>query len=190
MKTSNTKLPKSTSAGAIELLMQDHKAVKEIFKQYEKLTQNGDSDDEKSELVMRACNELTIHAQVEEEIFYPAVRAGIDDEDVMDEAEVEHAGAKDLIAQLESMEPNDALYDARFKVLGEYINHHVQEEENEMFPQAIKAKLDLVALGESMLQRKQELRAEMGLDDLEESDDDSEVARAPRSVGRRGASKR
>ena len=96
---------------------------------------------------MRACQELTIHAQIEEEIFYPAVRDGIEDDDLMDEAEVGHASAKDLIAQLEAMEPGNDLYDARFTVLGEYIDHHVKEEQDEMFPKAKKAKLDLKALG-------------------------------------------
>ena len=188
MKTTPAKATRNTGTNAITLLTQDHKAVQKIFKEFDKLKENGGSDEEKSELVIRACLELTVHAQIEEEIFYPAVRAGIDDEDLMDEADVEHASAKDLIAQLESMEPGDDLYDARFTVLGEYINHHVQEEQDEMFPKAKKAKLDLTALGEEMWLRKQELRAELGLEDAAESDDDNSeseprTARVPRQAG-------
>jgi hemerythrin superfamily protein len=180
MKTTPAKATRSTGTDAIALLTQDHKAVQKIFKEFDKLKENGGSDEEKSELVIRACLELTVHAQIEEEIFYPAVRAGIDDVDLMDEADVEHASAKDLIAQLESMEPGDDLYDARFTVLGEYINHHVQEEQDEMFPKAKKAKLDLTALGEEMWLRKQELRAELGLEDASESDNSESEPRAAR----------
>ena len=85
-------------------------------------------------MVRKICNELTVHAQIEEEIFYPAVRKAIDDGDLMDEALVEHAGAKELISQLEAMDPEDELYDAKVTVLGEQIDHHVKEEEGEMFP--------------------------------------------------------
>jgi hypothetical protein len=94
--------------------------------------------------------------RVEEEIFYPAVRAVIDDDDLMDEADVEHTEAKELIAQLEGMEPGDDHYDAKVLVLGENIDHHVQEEQNEMFPKVRKAKIDTAALGAQILQRKQE----------------------------------
>lgn len=144
---------------AISLLMDDHKKVKKLFSDFKKSKEHA-SDDEKSELVNEICNELTIHAQVEEEIFYPAVRAAIDDDDLMDEADEEHDSAKSLIAQLESMEPADDHYDAKVTVLGEYIDHHVKEEHEEMFPKAKKAKLDLVELGNQILQRKQELQAE------------------------------
>ena len=97
---------------------------------------------------------------VEEEIFYPAVRSAAEDAaDLMDEAEVEHASAKDLIAQIREMDPEDDLYDAKVKVLGEQVAHHVQEEEMQMFPKAKKAGLDLVALADEMLGRKEELSA-------------------------------
>lgn len=95
------------------------------------------------------------HTQIAEEIFYPAFRMAIDDDDLMDEADVEHAGAKELIAQLVGMEPGDDHYDARVTVLGENIDHHVKEEQDEMFPKAKKAKLDLAALGAQMIKRKQ-----------------------------------
>jgi hemerythrin superfamily protein len=103
--------------------------------------------------------ELSVHAKVEEEIFYPAVRKAIDEDDLMDEADIEHAGAKSLIAQVEAMKPGDDHYDAKVTVLGEYIDHHVKEEQNEMFPKVKKAKVDTVQLGERISKRKQELQA-------------------------------
>lgn len=190
MKTTAAKAPSNTGTDAITLLTQDHKAVQKIFKEFDKLKQNGGNDEEKSELVTRACQELTVHAQIEEEIFYPAVRAAIEDEDLMDEAEVEHGTAKELIAQLESMEPGNDLYDARFTVLGEYINHHVKEEQDEMFPKARKAKVDLKALGEELLTRKQELRAELGMEDPDESNDDAESAPRTARVARQAGGSR
>ena len=190
MKTTPTKTPSAARQDAIALLTQDHKAVQKIFKEFDKLKQNGGDADEKSELVKRACQELTIHAQIEEEIFYPAIRDGIEDEDLMDEAEVEHASAKELISQLESMDPSNDLYDARFTVLGEYINHHVKEEQDEMFPKAKKAKLDLIALGEDMAQRKQELRAKLGLEDPEEDDADAASTAQPQRPMRQAGGRR
>ena len=143
---------------AIGMLIADHKKVQKAFKDFEKLKE-GDNKRAKSEIVRQTCADLTVHATVEEEIFYPAARKAIKDADLMDEATVEHAGAKDLIAQLESMQPGDALYDAKFTVLGESINHHVKEEQNEMFPKVRKTKLDLNALGQQMAQRKAELES-------------------------------
>lgn len=160
MKTVKKKSNGSTrQPDAIALLTEDHKKVKKLFSDFKKSKDHA-SNDEKSELVDEICNELTIHAQVEEEIFYPAVRDAIDDDDLMDEADEEHDSAKSLIAQLESMEPDDDHYDAKVIVLGEYIDHHVKEEQEKMFPKAKKAKLDLVELGNQILQRKQELQAE------------------------------
>jgi hemerythrin superfamily protein len=147
---------------AFALLKADHKAVKSLFKEFEDLSEEGE-DEEKAGLVQQICNELTVHAQVEEELFYPAVRAAIDDGDLLDEAEVEHASAKELIAQLNEMEPGDELYDAKVTVLSEYIDHHVKEEEEEMFPKAQKSDLDAKGLGDEMRARKQELKAELGM---------------------------
>ena len=141
---------------ALKLLSEDHKKVKKMFKEFEKLKEGGSA--RKTELVRQICMELTIHAQVEEEVFYPAVRDAIDDDDLMDEADVEHASAKDLIAQIQSMSPGDDHYDAKVTVLGEYINHHVKEEEDEMFPKVRKAKVDVAALGAEIAQRKQEMQ--------------------------------
>ena len=144
---------------ALELLKQDHAKVKQSFKEFEKM----DHEDEATmqEMVRAVCAELKAHATIEEEIFYPAVRAAIEDEDLMNEAQVEHAAAKDLIAQLEGMNPDDPLYSATFTVLGEYVLHHVKEEESEMFPQVRKAKLDLAELGARIMERKQQLLESM-----------------------------
>jgi hemerythrin superfamily protein len=150
---------------AIAVLIEDHKTVQKQFKEFEKLKEENGSANEKGDIVKQVCMELTIHAQIEEEIFYPAIREAIGDDDLMDEAEVEHMGAKDTIAQLQNMEPGDELYDAKFTVLGEYVAHHIKEEQDEMFPKVKKAKVDTAALGVELLQRKQELQAEMGIAD-------------------------
>jgi hemerythrin superfamily protein len=141
---------------AITLLTEDHEHVKSMFEQYEELGDRAHVS--KQKLALQICEELTKHATAEEEIFYPAVRAATKDDDMLDEAVVEHASAKDLIAQIISMDPTDDLYDAKVKVLGELIDHHVKEEESEMFPKARKAKLDLMALGEAIAARKEEIQ--------------------------------
>jgi hemerythrin superfamily protein len=148
---------------AVEMLTSDHKEVKALFKEFAALKKQTADSEEKTLLVRKICNELTVHAQIEEEIFYPAVRKAIDDGDLMDEALVEHAGAKELISQLEAMDPEDELYDAKVTVLGEQIDHHVKEEEGEMFPKARRAKVDLEALGTQMAERKAELREDLAL---------------------------
>ena len=153
----------ATTQDAIAMLMADHKKVKKLFSDFKKLKEDGDSD-EKSEIVQQICNELKVHAQVEEEIFYPAARKAIDDSDLMDEALVEHAGAKELIAQLEDADPEDALYDAKVTVLGEQIDHHVKEEEEDMFAKVKKSKLDTADLGAQMLERKTALTKQMAMD--------------------------
>src|SRR5689334_14872379 len=138
---------------ALALLRADHQAVQQLFQQFEKTR----SEDRKGAIAEQICTELTIHAQIEEEIFYPAVREAIRDEDIVDEATVEHQSAKDLIAQIQSGGQQGELFDAKVKVLGEYVNHHVREEQNEMFPQVRKTKLDLKELGQRLQQRKTEL---------------------------------
>jgi hemerythrin-like domain-containing protein len=150
---------------AITLLTTDHAKVKKLFKEFESLKEGDGADKDKSALVTQICNALKVHAEIEEEIFYPAVRKAIEDGDLMDEALVEHAGAKELIAQLEDMSAGDELYDAKVTVLGEQIQHHVKEEEGEMFPKAKKAKVDGEALGVQMAERKAELMAELESDD-------------------------
>jgi hemerythrin superfamily protein len=149
------------AADATKLLAADHKEVKALFKEYDKLAKKDGSDDEKQAIAEQICTMLTVHATIEEEIFYPAAREAMDEQDLLDEAEVEHASAKDLIAQIRGMSPSDELYDAKVKVLGEYIEHHVQEEEKELFPKVRKADLDLKELGASLEARKHELMNQM-----------------------------
>ncbi|MRW89466.1 hemerythrin domain-containing protein [Duganella sp. FT80W] len=140
---------------AIALLIDDHEHVKALFEQYEELGDRAHVS--KHKLALQICDELTKHTTVEEEIFYPAVRQAIKDDDMMDEAVVEHASAKDLIAQIQSMEPTEDLFDAKVKVLSEMIDHHVEEEESDMFPKVRKTKLDLEQLGAAMAARKETL---------------------------------
>jgi hypothetical protein len=149
---------RSKSAAAIEMLKEDHAKVKKAFKEFESMDR---SDTEACrQIVQTVCEDLKVHTTLEEEIFYPAVREAIEDEDIMNEASVEHETAKMLIEQLENMEPDDPNYHATFTVLGEYVMHHVKEEEGEMFPEAKKAELDMEALGERMQERKSELMSE------------------------------
>ena len=145
------------STDAIALLTNDHQEVKDLFEKYEDLAQADSDDEEKKNLAEEICTMLTVHATIEEEIFYPAARDAIDDESLLNEAEVEHQSAKDLIAQIQASDPSDALYDAQVKVLGEYVNHHVEEEEGELFPRVKEADLDLDELGAEMSARQEEL---------------------------------
>ena len=147
------------AGGAIELLKEDHAKVQKAFKEFEKM----DREDIATlqQMVQTVCEELKIHTTLEEEIFYPAVRDAIDDEDIMNEAAVEHETAKMLIDQLENMGPDDPNYTATFTVLGEYVQHHIKEEEGEMFPEAKKSDLDMEELGQRMKQRKEELMGKM-----------------------------
>lgn len=147
---------------ACSLLDADHRKVKKMFKDFEKLagSKAKKAAAQRRELADQICLELTVHAQIEEEIFYPAVRAAIKDTDLLNEAEVEHASAKSLIAQIESGDENDAKWEAKVTVLGEYTDHHVKEERNDMFKKARAAKnLDLVAMRDALQARKDELLA-------------------------------
>jgi len=147
---------------ACDLLDADHRAVKKLFKQYDELagSEAKQAKSQRLEIAREICKELTAHATVEEEIFYPALRDAIKETDLLAEAEVEHASAKDLIAQIESLGEPDEAFDAKVKVLGEYIDHHVKEERNEIFPKARSArKLDLVAMRDEIAARKEELLA-------------------------------
>ena len=155
-KPADAKPADAKPADAIKLLKDDHREVKNWFKEYEKLEEEA----EKQELADRICLALTVHAQIEEEIFYPAAREAIDDDDLLDEAEVEHASAKQLIAEIQSMKAGDRLFDAKVTVLGECVNHHVEEEEQEMFPESRDSDLDLKALGVQLAERKAELMAQ------------------------------
>jgi hemerythrin superfamily protein len=152
-KTARRKTARRTNGDAIALLKDDHQRVKGMFERFERTR----GDAQKERLAGQICDELKVHAQIEEEIFYPAVREAIDDDDLMNEAQVEHNSAKELIAQIEASSPSDERYDALVKVLGEYVLHHVKEEEREMFKQARGAELDLADLGEQLRERKRVL---------------------------------
>ena len=141
---------------ATTLLRADHKLVSELFADFEKTR----STAKKKKLVDQICMELTVHAQVEEEIFYPAVKRALKDKDMVPEATVEHATLKELIGQVEGIEPDGEMYDAKIKVLSEYVKHHVKEEQNEMFPKAKASTLDMTALGAEIATRKKVLLAQ------------------------------
>lgn len=183
---------KSDSTDAIELLKADHRTVTALFEDYEKLAEGEAAADERQELANQICMELTVHAQIEEELLYPALREAFEAQDLIDEAVVEHATAKDLIEQIEEMSPDEELYDAKVRVLGEYIKHHAQEEESEIFKMARKCDIDMEALGASLSARRDELREDMGLegsadasneaeDDEDDDDEEEETSTARRS---------
>ena len=157
-KTTGTTARRSKN-DAIKLLTADHAKVKKMFKEFQKLSKKNDEAG-KEELAAQICKELTIHAQLEEEIFYPAAREAIDDDNLMNEAAVEHQAAKDLIKRIQSTESSDPTYDALVTVLGEYVNHHVEEEQNELFPKVEKAKMDLEEIGSEIAERKEALMEE------------------------------
>jgi hemerythrin superfamily protein len=158
-RSANTAASSSTESTrrqkATALLRADHKHVDELFKQFEKAKE----DSEKEQIVAEICTELSVHAEVEEELFYPTVKAALDDHELVPEAIVEHQALKDLIAQVKDAEPDGEMYDAKVKVLGEYVKHHVKEEQDEMFPKAEKSDVDMLDLGERIKARKEELLA-------------------------------
>lgn len=152
-------MPDSIAKDAIALLKADHRAVEDLFAQFEK----AGGDRKKQKLALQICTELTVHAKIEEEIFYPACEGKVEEE-LLREAYVEHDGAKVLIAEIEGGESSDEYFDAKVKVLQEQIEHHVEEEEKRMegmFAQARKAGLDMDALGSELAARKEQLMAEI-----------------------------
>jgi len=151
--TSKQAAPKAQDATA--MLRADHQKVSELFKEYE----SAHSASRKKALVAEICQELTVHAQIEEEVFYPAVKAALKDKELIPEATVEHATLKDLIAQVEGVEPDGEMYDAKVKVMSEYVKHHVKEEQGEIFPKARETDLDMKDLGRQMAERKAQLMA-------------------------------
>jgi hemerythrin superfamily protein len=142
-------------ADAIKILKDDHREVRKMFDAFDKT----DDDAKKQELADQICKALTVHAQIEEEIFYPAAYQALDEDgdDMVDEAQIEHASAKDLIAQIRAGKVGEPLFDAKVTVLGEYVRHHVEEEESELFPECRASDMDLKALGAALAARKQEL---------------------------------
>jgi hemerythrin superfamily protein len=143
---------------ALAFLMKQHREVEVLFDKFEAT----EDDAEKTQLVDQICLALAVHAKIEEELLYPEAEEKIDQPDLVDEAYVEHATAKDLIAQLEGMQVGDEYYDAKVKVLGEYIAHHVKEEETELFPEIKRADMDLIGIGEKLQARSDQLKAELG----------------------------
>jgi hypothetical protein len=163
-----TKSRKPSMPEPMEMLIEDHRKVQKMFKQFEKMKEQED-DEAKRELVEMACAELKVHTELEEQLFYPAAREALEEGDLVAEALVEHDSAKQLIAKLEASQGGEE-YDALFTVLGEYVNHHVTEEQDEMFPKLKKADLDWDALAAQMQERKQQLMQEMGLAGAEEEE--------------------
>jgi hemerythrin superfamily protein len=149
--------PRAAADNALAVLHADHERVADLLARFDKLKSNGA---QKHHLVERICDELEIHARVEEELFYPSARGLIHDDDMMDEAGVEHDSIKALIEKLRHMKPGEGKYDATVTVLGEYVKHHVREEEQEMFPKVRGANIDLVALGRAIKTRKRQLKGE------------------------------
>lgn len=160
-------MPRAVSRGtrhsrtrtALDLLKQDHAEVSKLFKQFERYRKDDDSAGMQA-CAQAACRALAIHAQIEEEIFYPALRESADAEDALDEADIEHSHIKELVGQLEGSDPDDEHFEARVKVLSEYVRHHVEEEESTIFAKARKSDCDLEALGEQLQARKAELGGE------------------------------
>jgi hemerythrin superfamily protein len=161
---------------AIQLLTTDHREVAALFEKFE-----ATDDDAKGEIAAQICQMLTVHAQIEEELLYPAAREALEEDDVklVDEAAVEHASVKDLVSQIEAADPTAELFDAKVKVLGEYVTHHVKEEEGELFPKLEDTELDLEALGTELAQRKAELTGSS-------AGDDEDVAPVPGKSGPSG----
>jgi hemerythrin superfamily protein len=172
----------SSSHDAVSMLMEDHKKVQKLFRDFQKAHE--DEDEETcQEIAAQVCDELEVHTTLEEELFYPAARESLgDDQDLIDEAEVEHQSAKDLIAELRIMDASEQKFAATFTVLAEYVKHHIKEEENEMFPRVKKAKLDVDGLGRQMAERKSELTQEMDMG-AETGDRPGPARTRPRVVG-------
>jgi hemerythrin superfamily protein len=157
-KAKRRSTPKKAPLDAVSLLKADHRQVEQWFEAFEKTK----SDTRKLDLATKICDALTVHTQIEEEIFYPAFLEATEDKDMHHEAEIEHAGAKNLIAQIRKSGPDDDYYDSKVHVLSEMIKHHVKEEEQRdgMFAEAKKSDMDLVALGVELSARKKELMAQ------------------------------
>jgi hemerythrin superfamily protein len=155
--TAARKTPAGKGPDAIALLKADHRAVEKLFGQFEKAR----DDDRRKALADRICLELRVHMQIEEEIFYPVSREYLKNDDIVDEAVVEHAAARDLMGEIEATRPGEDLYDAKMTVLEEQIEHHVEEEEEDYFPKVKKTDMDLKAVGTCMAALKKQLMAKL-----------------------------
>lgn len=181
----NTDAPRD----AIALLKQDHRTVSQLFEEFA----NAD-EEEQASIAQRVCQLLTVHAQIEEELLYPAAKEAFDgeqqNEDLVNEAEVEHGSAKELIAKIEGRSSGDQHFKATVTVLGEYIKHHVKEEETELFPRLKKTELDLKDLGSRLADRKFALLEQMGIEEQEPAQPRKRsAARASRGASRSKASR-
>jgi hypothetical protein len=167
----------------IEMLKEDHRRVKRAFRDAEALAEKEEFE-QLQQLVQQTCAELKVHASLEEELFYPAVRESIKQPELVDEAEIEHMSAKELIAQIEAMQPEESRYAAAFKVLGEYVKHHIREEENEMFVQLERSRVDWESLLQEIQAKRPVLMEEHDIsEDGEESDEQADSAAAGRAGG-------
>ncbi|MBA3596174.1 MAG: hemerythrin domain-containing protein [Methylibium sp.] len=160
------------SSDALELLSADHDRVQRLFENYTELVTAEADDADKQYVVEEICLLLTVHAHIEDEFFYPAARRVLDDEDVIDEAQIEHDSVRDLIDELLTMKPFDELFDDRVRLLEESVSQHVEEEENEIFPRLREAGVDLESLGEQMSARREDLMAELANGSGDLLDDD------------------
>ena len=167
MKDDEAELDSTTDAtmpDAIDLLQADHDEVRQMFDDYETLLDDEAPEAEREELAWQICAMLNVHSTIEEELLYPAAREVLEGSRLIDVASIEHSVARALIAEIEEMSASDALFDARVTVLGEYMRHHIEEEEEELLPQMVQAGVDMQALGAQLAGRKQEMLAELGLD--------------------------
>ena len=153
-----TKSQVATASSVTDMLREDHKKVKGLFEEFEQ----ADDATTKQRIVETALMELDVHAKVEEELIYPAIRAAIDDDDLMDEALEEHHVVHGLLGELQKMKPSDDRYDAKFTVLAENVKHHIKEEESDMFPKAEDCDIDWEALSSQVVKRKEQLMAKAG----------------------------
>jgi hemerythrin superfamily protein len=175
---------RASASTALDILHADHEQVSKLFKQFERFEKSDDNEG-MQRCAQAACKALKVHAQIEEEIFYPALRQAADADDALDEADVEHSHIKELVAQVGDAAPGDDHFVARMTVLKEYVQHHVDEEESTIFSKARKSDCDLVALGEQLAARKVELGADDELPDIEALAARSHAARA--RTGRRAS---
>jgi len=167
------------SQDAIQLLRQDHDEVRKMFEEFESA-----DEDRKFELAAEICQALTVHSTIEEEIFYPQVRAAIEAEDLMTEAEIEHDSIKQLIERVQTGEVDEIQLTAMMKVMNEYVNHHVNEEQRKIFPRVRRAELDLEAMGRELLERKTELESELQDAMTDQADELDESAASGGQKGR------
>ena len=180
-KRKGSKRAGSRQPQAISMLIEDHHKVQKMFKTFERT----EDQQQQEKLATEICNELMVHTQIEEQVFYPAAREALEESDLIDEATVEHQVAKDLIEKIRQSRPHDEEYCALVTVLGEYINHHIEEEHKELFPQMKRTEIDFEALGEEMRQKKHELMSELGLAEGKEMSMEGAMTRQQRAQASR-----